>query len=378
MKKKILYVITKSNMGGAQRYVCELATGLPKGEYDVAVAFGGNGELKTVLESAGIKTFPIRNFERDINMIKEIRALFELRDIIREFCPDIVHLNSSKAGGTGALIARLMGVRHIIFTAHGWAFNEPRGVMWQSIVWFLSWVTALLCHTIILVSQYDLKRTRMPFVQNKCTVVPTAIPPFRLHSQNDARSALFTQTERELHAKDFWLVTVAELTHNKNVLTGVKAVAEYNRTHDRHIYYTIIGDGELRSDIEAYIKTEQLSDSVKLAGYVQNAREYLRAFDAFMLPSHKEGMPYAILEAGHAGLPVIASNVGGIPEVVTHGVTGLLTEPASVTSFVRVLEILTDEPGRAQTFAAELSAHVQVNHDLATMRTRTEALYRSR
>ena len=98
-KKRILYIITKSNFGGAQRNVFELATGRSRDKYDILVAFGGHGLLSEKLEKAGIKTRTIKNFERDIHFIKEIRAGIELFYIMREFNPDVVHLHSSKAGG---------------------------------------------------------------------------------------------------------------------------------------------------------------------------------------------------------------------------------------------------------------------------------------
>jgi uroporphyrinogen-III synthase len=110
-KKKILYVITKSNYGGAQRYVYELATGLPKDTFDVVVAFGGNGLLKEKLESAGMRTRTIENFERDIHFFKEFKAYKELKKIIQEEAPDIVHLNSSKAAALGAYAARACGIK---------------------------------------------------------------------------------------------------------------------------------------------------------------------------------------------------------------------------------------------------------------------------
>ncbi len=377
-KKRILFVITKSNLGGAQRYVYELATALPRETYDVAVAFGGTGLLKEKLEAAGIRTFAIPSFDRDINIIKELRALFELRALIRDWQPDIVHLNSSKAGGTGALIARLMGVPHIIFTAHGWAFNEPRNFFWRSIVWLLSWFTALCAHTIILVSAYDRARTHMPFVHNKCAVIRTGLSPFTLKTRAEARTALYRREIEHAHAHDFWLVTTAELTPNKNILTALAAVAAYNATHTEKIFYTIMGDGELRHEIETYISTHELAHSVHLAGYVEDARTYLKAFDAFLLPSHKEGLPYAILEAGYGGLPVIASNVGGIPEIINDE-TGILINPREIESIIHAFELLTRTTPRdlplSHLLGEALQKKVLAEYTLDRMFKETEKIY---
>lgn len=377
-KKRILYVITKSNLGGAQRYVLELATGVPKDDYEVAVAFGGSGLLRDELEHAGIRTYPITHLERDINMAKEFRSLIALGHIVRDFRPDIVHLNSSKAGGSGALVARLCGVKHIMFTAHGWAFNEQRGFLWRSIVWILSWITALLVHTIIVVSAYDRKRMHMPFTKGKSVIIPTAVPPFTLLERIAARHALFTERECRQHEHDLWLVTIAELTPNKNLRAAIDAIAAFNATHTTPIYYSIMGDGELMEELQTHIRTHHLEHAVKLLGFVRDARTHLHAYDAFLLPSQKEGMPYAILEAGHAGLPVVASNVGGIPEVIEEGVTGFLFDPTIPESLTYALAELTTQSDRRARCAAALQKRVHEHFSLSHMIEDTVRAYTRR
>ena len=137
-KLKILFIITKSNFGGAQRYVYDIATHLPKDKFEATVALGGSGVLKDKLEATGIRTIALPDLERDISVVKEWRAFVNIFKAIKETEPDIVHLNSSKAGALGALAARLynlflklskrdlqLGIK-IIFTAHGWAFKEKR------------------------------------------------------------------------------------------------------------------------------------------------------------------------------------------------------------------------------------------------------------
>ena len=372
MKKRILYVVTKSNFGGAQRYVYELATGLPKNEFEVGVAFGGTGLLKQKLEEAGVRTFPIPGFERDINLVKEVRAMFELRDIISAFRPDIVHLNSSKAGGSGAFIARLMGVRRIIFTAHGWPFMERRSPLWRAAVWFFSWLTALLSHTVILVSAPDRTHTHMPFVSKKLVVIPTAVAPFEPLPRVDARHKL--EPEKDTSASELWVGTIAELTPNKNLECAIRAVATYNRTHDRKLRYIILGAGELETRLNALVHELGTEEHITLAGYVDNARIYLSAFDLFILPSKKEGMPYAILEAGYLGLPVIASNVGGIPEIIEDGESGLLIEPTE-DGILNALEQLCNEADLRTQLGSALETRITNSFGLQSMLEQTRARY---
>lgn len=375
-KKKILYVITKSNFGGAQRYVYELATNLPKDSFDVTVALGGNGALKEKLGAAKVHTYTIENFARDINLWKELKSLFELRAIILEVKPDIVHLNSSKAGGSGAFIARLCGVPRIIFTAHGWPFHEKRSTLWKSIVWTLSWVTTLLTHATILVSQYDRRHAWMPGTGKKFQVIHTALPRINFLSPQTARQILHTPATIAAHAHDVWLVTTAELTPNKNILTAIQAVAAYNAGNPaQKIFYTILGDGELNHLLHEYIAEHHLEDQIYLAGYIPEARIYLKAFDIFLLPSRKEGMPYALLEAGAAELPAIASNVGGIPEIIDSGKNGILITPDDHKAIAAALSSYIIDPLQRSVHAHALKAKVDTEFELKAMLEKTVGVY---
>jgi glycosyltransferase involved in cell wall biosynthesis len=125
-KKKVTYVITKANWGGAQRYVFDLATHLPKEEFDVSVAYGVEGKLAEELKRAGIVTHYIPALGRDVSFVKDTKSLLELFELFLKEQPDVVHLNSSKAGGVGALAARLTGVPKIVFTIHGLPEDEAR------------------------------------------------------------------------------------------------------------------------------------------------------------------------------------------------------------------------------------------------------------
>ena len=127
--KKILFVITKSVWGGAQRYVFDLATNLPKDQFETAVAVGGNGPLVHKLTEHNIVTSDVTNFQKSVNPFKDIAVFFELLAIYKKFQPDVIHTNSSKAGGiasAAAFVYRITTRRPVrcIFTAHGWAFLE--------------------------------------------------------------------------------------------------------------------------------------------------------------------------------------------------------------------------------------------------------------
>ena len=304
-KKKILFVITKSNWGGAQRYVYDLATTLPADEFGVAVAFGQPGLLAKKLEEARITTYPISSLQRDVSFSADIKSFFELLRLFKREKPDIVHLNSSKAAGIGALAARIAGIRRIIFTAHGWPFWEKRNFLSRALIYFISWLTALLSHKVIVVSDYDLQVARkMPFIGSKTVRIYNGI---NMHLMLGSGEKIRSAFPIGAHI----VGTIGELTKNKNQISLV----ELSRT-DPSLFVAIVGEGEERVRLEAKIKEYGLPERVKLFGFIP-ANEVLRGFDSFALPSIKEGLPYVLLEAKLAGLPFVFTNrVGGVGEIL--------------------------------------------------------------
>ncbi len=302
--KKILFVITKSNWGGAQRYVYDLAMALPKDEFEVGVAFGQEGLLAKKLHGVGIATFPIRALQRDVSITADIKSFFELLRLFRSEKPDIVHLNSSKAGGIGALAARCAGVKRIVFTAHGWPFWEQRNISARSAIWFASWATVLLAHTTICISDYDLRvASRMPFVGQKTVRVYNGIDlDMQFGSGEEIRNAF----------PDSVTITgtIGELNKNKN---QIALIEEAKNNHD--MYVAIVGEGEKKQNLEDKIRKYSLGDRVKLFGFIP-ARDVLKGFDVFALPSIKEGLPYVLLEAKLAGIPILANRIGGVGEIL--------------------------------------------------------------
>ena len=304
MKKKILFVITKSNWGGAQRYVYDLATALSKTEFEVSVAFGQMGRLADELRTAGIPTYQITSLQRDISLFADIRSFFELVQLFRIEKPDIVHLNSSKAAGIGALAARFAGVPRIVFTAHGWPFWENRNPFSRTLIYLFSWLTALLSHTVITISDYDLRVARkMPFLGSKAVRIYNGIDQhMTFDSAHMIRNAFPTGA--------VITGTIGELNRNKNQ----QALIEQARNNP-NMFVAIVGEGEERRMLEEKIKKYNLGDRVKLFGFIP-ANEVLLGFDIFALSSLKEGLPYVVLEAKLAGLPIAANRVGGVGEIL--------------------------------------------------------------
>lgn len=346
--KKVLYVITKATWGGAQKYVYDLATNLPKGKFEPILAYGTRGKLANDLAQIGIKGRRLPSLDRDIAIISDIKSFFEMLGAIKEIQPDIIHLNSSKAAGLGTLAARIMGVQKIIFTVHGWPFKEDRNFVIRKLIYLTSWLTTFFSTNTIVVSKKDEEfGKRMWIVKKKVRHVPIGIRTPQFLSRNEASAAL-SITHAGLR-----LVTNSELTKNKGVRYAIEAVSLLKK-RGVNLPYFIISDGEEREYLKTLAQNFAVDDRVYFLGFIPDAAQYLKAFDIFILPSVKEGMPYVLLEAAMAGLPIIATdivqqeastikNIGFIPprngNALANAVEKLtLNMPAKIESAARSFE----------------------------------------
>lgn len=388
-KKKILYLITKSNWGGAQKYVFELANSMKK-DYDIIVVFGGTGEkdapsgkLKEKLEGADIRTIMIKSLSRDIHLVDEPRVFFDLLKLYKTERPDIIHLNSSKIGGLGSFAGRIYNLSKsftrliggspvtslpakIIFTMHGLASNEDwRPTLQKIVIKFLSWLTVLFSDKVIYINRKEFEQAKTwPFVKNRLELIYIGISPTIKNN--------FIKVEERPEGKPIQIGTISELTKNKGLAYAIDAISKIK---DRNIMFSIIGEGEERKNLENQIKECLIEDKVKLLGFKDNAASYLGIFDTFLLSSVKEGIPYSILEAGLAGLPVIATNVGGVPEIIEDGISGILIPPKDPDAIRDALKKLLDNPDLRKTLGQNLKKTVEQKFSIDKMIEKTKKIY---
>ena len=378
--KRVLIAITKSNWGGAQAYVFALARGWQTAGANVSVALGSGsgmpgtdtGLLAAKLADAGIRVLTLPGIGRDIDPRQEVRALKELVALLKREHPDVLHLNSSKAGVLGALAGRLVHVPRIVFTAHGWPHREPRGFVWRSVAWFGSWVTVLLSHTIIVVSRCDLETAPVLFHKRKVQVVHIGIDSFELEARVASRA--FLAPLPQLQKLPRWLIMPAELTRNKGIDTAIHAFAGV-AARFRDVALVVVGEGEDHEMLEKLVRSYYMEKRIFLVGFVPDARRYLLAGDFFLMPSRKEGFPYALLEAAHAGLPVIAAKVGGIPEVIQDGENGILIRSEDIDGLADALAKLLASPEEAARMGTALKKTVATSFSEKEMLEKTTEAY---
>lgn len=382
--RKILFVITKSNWGGAQQYVYTLATRFREAGADVVVAYGGTGSrgaapglLAERLRDANIRTHFLSSFMRNVGIFREFAAFMELLQLIRRERPDVLHLNSSKAGGIGALAGRLTHVSMIVFTAHGWAHHEIRPLYQRVLIWGASWLTAVLCHRIIVLSHYHFRHAPMLFSRKKIVIVHNGMAPFHILPRDQAREALVARCgglAQHRTGAAIWVMTIAELTHNKGIDTLISAFSAVVKQYP-HVVLIIIGGGELRMELVERVRNLGLESHIFFADFISDARSYLDAADIFVLPSRKEGLPLVILEAGLAERPTIATRVGAIPEVIEDGQSGLLVAEDNVSGLRDAILHYCNDPIERARMGRTLHARIIRDFSEETMLKRTAIVY---
>jgi len=387
-KRKILYVVTKGNWGGAQKYVYDLATRLPS-SYEVVVAIGNEGDALTKkFSEAGIRVCILPSAMRDMGMLSSARTFFDFLRIFKNEAPHIVHLNSPQVGGLGALAARvhnaLLRIKYvyskknllspilIIFTVHGWAWNEDRNIVTRAIIWFLSWLTVLFSHKTIAVSKSVAHGAHtLLFVSGKIVTIENGIELPVFLPREEARRIISKNISIPIPEHLRWVGTIAELHTNKGLRYAVEAMESLP-----DVTYVVIGEGEQRNSLENLSRSKDLARRVFFIGHIDNASTLLRAFDMFLLPSITEALGYVLLEAGLAGLPTIGTRVGGIPEVIRSGETGILVPPKDPRAIAHALSIFIKDNERAGAYGTLLSVDVKKRFSINRMVKSTEQLYK--
>ncbi len=395
-KKKILYVITKSVWGGAGKYIYDLATNLPpdpsrnSGQaFEVFVAAGGNGPLAQKIKEAGIPYFEIKNFQKNVNVFKEILAYFEILFLLLKIRPDIIHVNSSKAGGVVGVAAfdyRWLFLKwnvKTIFTAHGWAFHENRPKRQIFLIKFFSRLTAFFYSKIICVSEYDrqsaIKNHIAPARKLITIYNGVNIDEYNFLPKEIAQNQIFQMIQnvrpQNLYHKNAIIIgTIGEFTKNKGQKYLIDAVKSLITRYPL-LVTLIIGWGEEKENLSLLVTRYSLQNNMFIIDNLPNAASYLKAFDIFVLPSIKEGLPYTLLEAGLAGVAVVSTQVGGIPEIIDDKKNDLLAKPADSNDLAQKIEELINNEDERKLFSSALWQKIIQEFSLEKMLSATLAAY---
>src|SRR3989344_366523 len=378
VKTKILFISTKSVIGGAQRYIVDLVDYLPKDEFEVAVAAGGSGHLASKIRERGIPYYEIRGLGRNINAFQDVISFFSILALLLKLHPDIVHLNGSKVTVTGAIAGRIAGTKKIVASTHGWPFLEDRPHWQRKFLESIARFGARFQSAIICVSEFDyhigVQYKIAP--EKKLILIHNGVDPAKhiFLERSVARERLLRHENMPVNRKYFIVGTIAEYTKNKGLDYIVEAAPHIISVNPNVIFF-LVGWGGDKERLRYHIETHDLQKNIFLVDYLPEAFSYLKAFDLFLLASVKEGFAYTLLEASLAQLPLVATRVGGNPELVSNLNNGILIEPTSPDEIINAVSHFIRRPKDKIRFGENARKKAVEDFSITTMLEHTKQVY---
>jgi glycosyltransferase involved in cell wall biosynthesis len=325
----ILFIITRADaIGGAQVHVKDLAVALQKDRHKVLVLTGEKGIYNEDLKQLGVESVACECLKKQINPIADGKSLRYILNIIDLFKPDLIAAHSSKTGILGRLASQITKVP-CVFTAHGWSFTTGIPEPGRTIYLWLEKSTAFLADKIICVSEYD-RQIGLKAGMNSQKLLT-------IHNGMED-IAVELRAKPEQSQPMIKVAMVARFDRQKDHATLVEAFKDLNAE------LILVGDGPSLDKTRQRVQQLGISDRVSFLGFRQDVAEILAEVQIYALISHWEGLPCTIIEAMRAGLPVIASDVGGVKEIVIDRQTGYVVPRSDVFTLRQKLEYLIDNP----------------------------------
>jgi glycosyltransferase involved in cell wall biosynthesis len=302
--------------------------------------------------------------EREIAPIRDVRSTVALARLFREHKFDVAHTHTPKAGLIGPLAARLAGVPHVVHTIHGLLFHDRMPRVRQTVFWIPEKITATFCDRLLSQSREDIDRA----VRSRlCSRKKIAYLGNGIDVAHFSPQAIYDRTEtlREvgLQASDFVVGSVGRLVKEKGFME-LFAAAEILTARDPRIKFVVIGPREADQNDAldvSYMDDLQRRGIVRFVDWCEEMRPWYAAMDIFVLPSYREGIPRACMEAAAMMRPVVASDIRGCREVVLDGDTGLLVPPRNIPRLVEAIERLYEDRNMAARMGERARQHIVQN-----------------
>ena len=349
---KILHIITNTELGGAQKVCIDLCRKAVEDGISVAVTSMSGGYMWQQLPE-NVVQFQLKNMVKPIKPAKDLKVFFELKTVIKKFKPDIIHLHSSKAGVLGRLVS-LFNHRRIVYTVHG--FDSIR--LKHRTFLPLEKILQRFCGAIVGVSDYDKKNLISEKITKNVFTVYNGIAENSITP--DRHLPDFNKTRKTV-------LTIARIAPPKNIdlfLETAKQLPQYD--------FLWLG-GSPEYSVEELYKMYSVPENVKLCGDVPNASNYINICDLFVLFSNFEGLPMTVIEAMSQKKAIVASNVGGIYELVDSS-NGKLIENA-VEEAVQAVESVLENDGLRREMEQKSYEKYQNNFTLEKMWEGYKAIY---
>jgi len=361
---KIAFIITRSDdIGGAQIHVRDLSAALREAGHDALVIAGANGVLADELRERGVPYYSLRHLGREVGPLQDVRSFSELRETLREIQPDIISTHSTKAGFIGRIAGKTLDIP-TLFTAHGWGFTDGRPPLQALAFWAVERTTAAWAARIITVCESDrvaAVRTRVA-ASDRLVTIHNAMP--------DIDKTLLARPGKSPAR----LVMVARISHWKDQPTLLHALSDLKELEWQ---LEFVGDGPLREQLEELVQNLGLTSRVTFLGFRRDVPRRMAEAQLFLLISKWEGFPRSILEAMRAGLPVIASDVGGVQESVVDGTTGFVIPRRDTVRLRECLHKLITCPELRVSMGKAGRARYEENFTFDRLVERTTKVYES-
>jgi glycosyltransferase involved in cell wall biosynthesis len=348
---KILRIIARLNMGGPALHVAYLTEGLTKRGYDTTLVAGsltrGEDSMAFVADAHGVETVRIDELGREISPLRDLMATIRLARLIRKEHPQILHTHTAKAGTVGRVAALLAGSRRppiIVHTFHGHVlrdyFGPVRSLLFRLLErWLAARTTALIAVSPQvrddLVSLGVARRERFVVIRLGIELDERVTP--ELDGRADSRRYLGIRGDRFVVG---WIGRMTAVKRTDDVLIAFKRL----RDSGVDAVLCMVGDGPDRPQLEQRAHELGLARDTVFLGYQGDVAPFYAAFDALVLPSGNEGTPVSVIEALAAELPVVATRVGGVPDVVREGEDGFLVEAGATDDLADRLGRLARDP----------------------------------
>jgi glycosyltransferase involved in cell wall biosynthesis len=360
---KIVQVLTRGDvLGGAQSHVRDLALELRNLGHSVVVISGARGIFTEQLCKLGIPCLQLKNLVRPVKPHLDSAALFEMWNALRKLKPDLVCAHTAKAGWLARTAARLLNIPSV-FTPHGWSMVDRSSLKRKAFFCWAENVASRMGTRVINVCEFERELAQEFGVCSASTldVVLNGIP--------DVASA----RARPIDAHPPTLVMVARFEHQKDHSTLLRAISGLRYLDWRMV---LIGEGELELEVRREIAKLGLETRVQVLPAATDVNSVLMEAQVFVLSTNFEALPISILEAMRAGMPVVATKVGGVGEAVRHGKTGLLVQRNDVDDLrAALLRMITDPALRVSLGSAGRSAY-SAQFTSSTMVANTVEVYK--
>lgn len=365
--KNIVHVNVFSGLAGAQRVSLDILSNLGD-YYNKTVIFGGDRNLATesLCKENGIRVIYVTTLKRNIGL-HDFDAFWQLYKIFRNENYDIVHTNSTKPGILARIAARLAGIDLIVHTVHGIAFHKYVKAPIRVLYYTLEIFSGIFGHVNVTVNKFYLKYYPVFLGEKMCIY-------------NGVDFTSLKEIDRKYVKDKYRVGFFARLDEQKDPLTFVKVANHIikNKLTDKNVIFSMAGDGPMLDLVMNYIDELGLEAYFEIHGWVDNKSEYLSTVDVLLQPSLWEAFGLNIVEAAYLGVPTVASNVEGIPEVVEHDYSGLLSAPGNEIEFSKHIAYLLNDPEKLKNMSENAVSYVKSKFSLDEMVGSYKELYSKR